>query len=237
MTLVPVAQDSCRGNFYRNQNQISGSAQNKAFSPKNYEVGSENKNNRIVLESTYYSSEKLTLDYTNKDGDSVSLNYENVKYQKANLSIESNSSSDDWKEIVENVKDEYMKLQEKLINKCLESVTGKEIKQTEDVEVVESKPISGLPEYWNAENTSQRIVDFATSFSGMTESEGKDYYDLMKGAIEEGFSQARSMMGEMPGEISDLTNDTYNLTMQKLDEWAIANGIEIDVDDSVAITA
>ena len=72
--------------------------------------------------------------------------------------------------------------------------------------------------YWNAENTSQRIVDFAMSFRGVTTNDGKDYADIMRQAVLSGFAQAKEKMGDIPGEAKNLFNDTLKLTMEKFDK-------------------
>jgi hypothetical protein len=82
-----------------------------------------------------------------------------------------------------------------------------------------------VPEYWNAENTSQRIVDFAVQFLGAFEGTGGEFLDVIKGAIDEGFKQARDLLGELPDQVGALVNDTHELVMQKLDTWAESQGI------------
>jgi hypothetical protein len=63
-----------------------------------------------VLSSEKYSSERLLLQYTNKDGDTVSLSAQSIDYQKAILAANNSSSPDDWKKIIESIKDEYSKM-------------------------------------------------------------------------------------------------------------------------------
>jgi hypothetical protein len=102
-------------------------------------------------------------------------------------------------------------------------------KQAEKADTdMETGEIAGLPAMWSAESTSERIVNFATSFHGMTESGGRDFYELAKSAIEEGFKQAREIMGELPGKVGALVDKTYELTMQKLEQWAVEQGIELE---------
>jgi hypothetical protein len=76
-----------------------------------------------------------------------------------------------------------------------------------------------VPDYWNAENTSQRIVDFAMSFRGMApELSDDEYVEQIRAAVQKGFGQAKSMLGDMPGPSAKLYNDTYNLAMKKFDD-------------------
>ena len=78
-----------------------------------------------------------------------------------------------------------------------------------------------VPEYWNAENTSQRIVDFAMSFRSMASGvSDEDYIEQMRAAVEEGYRQAKKALGDLPGPSAKLFNDTYELTMKKFNEFA-----------------
>jgi len=76
-----------------------------------------------------------------------------------------------------------------------------------------------VPKYWNAENTSQRIVDFAMSFRSMApELSDEEYIDQVRKAVQLGYKLAKKDVGSMPGPSAQLFNDTYNLTMKKFDD-------------------
>jgi hypothetical protein len=62
------------------------------------------------------------------------------------------------------------------------------------------------------EAVSDRIVEFAKSIS----SGDKEKLELLRGAIEEGFEQAKEMMG---GELPEISSQTYDLIQEKLDAW------------------
>ncbi|MBD3346911.1 MAG: hypothetical protein GF401_17800 [Chitinivibrionales bacterium] len=182
------------------------------------------------LTKEYYSSKSLSMEFQSKDGDTVTLDMQHVEYQKSMITVNGGSMSDaDWERIVENLKDEFSQLQKELIDSFIGSVEG----ETGKVNKSEEPEIADVPEFWNAENTSQRIVDFSLSFIEMYEGSDQEYLDLMKGAIEEGFSQAREMIGEVPGAVENLTNETYNLTMDKLAAWAEERGLEFDIEQAV----
>lgn len=181
-------------------------------------------NAQATFSTTYYSSDTFMLSYTNKDGDSVTLSMEHIEYQQAMLSVEGNGDSEYWKEVVNKIKEEFLALNERIIQKFMESVGGEKLDKKDKPEKVE---IEGLPEYWNAENTSQRIVDFATSFYGLAESSGKEYYELMRNAIETGFNEAMNILGELPDAVNDLAYHTYELALEKLEAWAVEMGIEV----------
>lgn len=77
-----------------------------------------------------------------------------------------------------------------------------------------------VPEYWNAENTSQRIVDFAMSFRELApELTDEEYINQVRDAVELGYKLAKQDVGAMPGPSAQLFNDTYNLTMEKFDKY------------------
>lgn len=97
-----------------------------------------------------------------------------------------------------------------------------------------------VPEEWNADNTSQRIVDFALSFRGQIEGmSDEEFVENIRSAIKDGFRSAKGDMKEIPGPAAKLFNDTYEAAMKKLDdklaEWKKASGSgEEDVQASVA---
>lgn len=76
----------------------------------------------------------------------------------------------------------------------------------------------GVPAYWNAENTSDRIVAFATSFAGIFGND-PEFADTMVKAVAEGFNQASEILGNLPGKAGRLNRDTRDLTFSKLDIW------------------
>ena len=67
--------------------------------------------------------------------------------------------------------------------------------------------------YWSAENTSDRLVEFAKAISGGDVKQK----DALVASIKEGFKQAEELWG---GKLPQISQDTYRLTMEKLDNWA-----------------
>ncbi len=82
-------------------------------------------------------------------------------------------------------------------------------------QVDEEVKIAEVPEHWNAENTSQRIVDFAMSFAG--EDADPEFLNEIRNAVMEGFAQAKEVLGNIPGESGQLFNETYESAMSKFD--------------------
>jgi len=85
--------------------------------------------------------------------------------------------------------------------------------------VAEGTEAAKVPDYWNADNTSQRIVDFAMSFRSMApELSDEEYIEQVRKAVQLGYKLAKKDVGGMPGPSAKLFNDTYNLTMKKFDD-------------------
>ncbi|MBN1306600.1 MAG: DUF5610 domain-containing protein [Chitinispirillaceae bacterium] len=176
------------------------------------------------LVSEYYSSKSISFDYISKDGDTVSFSMESVEYAQSILEIAAEGDKDDIQQVIEYIKENYQQMKKELLKSFLESV-GVDITEDDKAEGVEKVTPLEIPEYWNAENTSQRIFEFAVSFYGVAGGSGEEFLSTIKAAIEEGFEQARALLGELPVEISGLIDTTYSLTMEKLDTWAYKQGI------------
>jgi len=66
--------------------------------------------------------------------------------------------------------------------------------------------------YFGVEKTSERIFKFAVSISGGDPSR----IDAIKEGIDKGFQDAQKIFG---GTLPDISHDTYNAVMEKLDKW------------------
>lgn len=173
------------------------------------------------LEVEYLIDDKMSLQYTSKDGDTVTLSMESVQYQKAVLSVDASGNPDDMQRIVDYIMKQYKDMKDQIIKDFLKIQGG----TVDGANPADSTDGLAIPEYWNAENTSQRIVDFATQFFAGFKGAGEDFLKIIKDAIEKGFNQAKEMLGELPDAVSRLVSDTYDLVMKKLDQWAQDNGI------------
>lgn len=67
--------------------------------------------------------------------------------------------------------------------------------------------------YWSPEETSNRLVDFAKALSGGNPEKAA----MLKDAFEKGFKEIEEMFG---GTLPDISYETYDLTMDKFDQWA-----------------
>jgi hypothetical protein len=175
---------------------------------------------QLALVSEKYSANKLLLNYTNGDGDSVTLSASSIDYQKAVMAANGDATPESWQKIIDDIKDEYVRMKGSIINAMFGSNEDQAQTVSDPKAFDESKAIPGLPEYWNAENTSQRIVDFATSFIGMFQGSDNEFVSMIKDAIEQGFSQAKNILGNLPDPVGKLADKTHALVMDKIDKWA-----------------
>lgn len=79
-----------------------------------------------------------------------------------------------------------------------------------------------IDDYWSAEQTAQRIYDFARSLAGDDDSK----LETLRKAVQTGFKQAGAKISSS-GKVSGLPSicgDTYSLIMDKFDKWAKESG-------------
>ena len=67
--------------------------------------------------------------------------------------------------------------------------------------------------YFGVENTSQRIFDLAVGIAGGDVGR----IDAIRAGVEKGFQEAKEAMGDW---LPDISYETYDAVMQKLDDWA-----------------
>ncbi|MFA5524719.1 MAG: hypothetical protein WDA24_10220, partial [Tissierellales bacterium] len=95
--------------------------------------------------------------------------------------------------------------------KSLKLIDPTEVIEIDEQARLEAQEMIAPDGQLGAEAVSQRIVDFAIAISGGDKSK----LDSLKGAIDEGFKQAEEILGELP----DISRQTYDLIMEKLDNW------------------
>lgn len=81
----------------------------------------------------------------------------------------------------------------------------------EDVEKAKQEVAEGG--YWSAEETSTRLLDFAKALSGGDPSKSA----MLKDAFIKGFEEVKEMFG---GKLPELSERTYDQTIEKFDAWA-----------------
>ncbi len=183
-----------------------------------------------IISAESYTSEKYAIEFTSKDGDKVSFSYEAVKYSSTTMELSAEGSKDDIKNLEKYVRNQLKEMSQKIVKDFLKN-SGVNVDETGESNRTDTiNQTLQIPEEWNAENTSQRIVDFALSFFDSFKGKGEEFLSKIKAAIEEGFKQAKELWGnfEMPDSVSNLVKDTHDLIMSKLDAWAKENGIQVD---------
>ena len=65
--------------------------------------------------------------------------------------------------------------------------------------------------YWGVNQTSDRIIDFATALAG----DDKNNLEKMRDAFKKGYSQAESTWG---GKLPEISQKTYDAVMEKFDK-------------------
>lgn len=105
---------------------------------------------------------------------------------------------------------------EKIING--EKVEGLDIEINEETILKAQEDIA--PEgYWSPEKTSDRFLEFAKALSGNDPSKA----NLLLDAFKEGYRKAEELWG---GELPEISKKTYDLTLEKFEEWSSHNNGE-----------
>ncbi len=207
------------------------SSSNLQFDSPALKWGGQPKTNAGTVTTSYEMcyAESLTFNHTSKDGDKLHLQYDAEFYKNLQYSdvrkpgpdtVVQIPENDDGQNFRDELKADLLKYRDALLKAFFEQ-NGIEYKSTfDEVEEVDKGNELQISEYWNVENTSQRIVDFALSFRGVFEGSDQEFLDIIKGAVDEGFKQAKELFGTMPEPVQNLYDETYNLTIKKLDDWA-----------------
>ena len=83
-----------------------------------------------------------------------------------------------------------------------------EILSSFDIEPIEADS----EDFWGAEKTAQRILDFAKSLAG----DDTDALSTLREAFQKGFDEAGGIWGD---KLPDVCQDTYDLVQKGFDDW------------------
>ncbi len=156
-------------------------------------------NEKTPKDSYVASERKKTSEKTMYTRDKVSIK---------RLMKESERTYQQLIDIVENLLKRQGYYVEKLGGVDLEQLEHTEI---DDIAVKEAQELIGIDGELGAEKTSERIFKFAVAISGGDKSKLED----LKSAIRQGFEA----VGEIVGELPEVSKETYRLVMEKLDAW------------------
>lgn len=95
--------------------------------------------------------------------------------------------------------------------KTLKLLSDDDIVEVDETARLEAQELIGEDGPLGAEAVSTRLVDFAIKISGGDKSKA----GILKDAIEKGFKEAEKILGELP----EISKKTYDLTMEKFDNW------------------
>jgi hypothetical protein len=93
---------------------------------------------------------------------------------------------------------------------------GEEEIDLSEISQAEAQSLIADDGYFGVEQTSSRIVDFATALSG----DDPSRLEAIKQGVEQGFQEALDAFG---GWLPEISYDTYDAVMEKLDIWAGIN--------------
>lgn len=182
-------------------------------------------------EASYSSVKQSQKSYSGGSVQEKLFSHEYMKIEETSLSIKDNQLMFVSRTIEMSIKQEFVSSSEYgvsgtpaflLGNQNYSSYTNKAIYES----YVQIATGEG-EDYWGAEQTSQRIVDLATSFGELwkienPESEGKEFegfLDKLEQSINQGFSEALLILESvnfLSEKVKDVFKETYDLTMEKL---------------------
>ncbi|MBU1416930.1 MAG: hypothetical protein KKD01_18430 [Proteobacteria bacterium] len=145
-----------------------------------------------------------------KESDSVTIN----QHQEASMTYSSSLTIETG-----NTQDKYGLLRELVVNMLKEqgiefqTANGEQEIDISNLSQEEATELIGEDGYFGVGQTSDRIVDFAIGIAGGDPSR----LAAIKEGIEKGFSEALEAFG---GSLPDISYETYDAVMNKLDTWA-----------------
>lgn len=176
--------------------------------------------------STFNSKKEAT-----STGNASSSNFSDTAavYEKSDSSSSDSvvkGNSNDRSAIVQALKDDAEQRKQQLIDIVRKSMSGqastwnksqglKSLFENLTVDadtIAQAKKDVAKDGYWGADQTSDRILDFAKALSGDDSSKADELLEAFK----KGYKQATGAWGD---ELPSLCKDTYDAVVKKFDEW------------------
>lgn len=164
-------------------------------------------------------------------GNASSSNFSDTAavYEKSDISSSDSvvkGNSNDRSAIVQALKDDAEQRKQQLIDIVRKSMSGqastwnksqglKSLFENLTVDadtIAQAKKDVAEDGYWGADQTSDRILDFAKALSGDDSSKADELLEAFK----KGYKQATGAWGD---ELPSLCKDTYDAVVKKFDEW------------------
>lgn len=165
--------------------------------------------NQVNIISASQGRQMVSRDNIHLETDKVSLTYssESIVTYNSSMTLEGvqNDGFDLLRGLVLNI------LKEQGVESTIS--TGDAEIDLNEISQVEAKTLIEDDGYFGVDKTSDRIVDFAIGISGGDPAR----LDAIKQGVEQGFQEALDAFG---GWLPDISYDTYNTVLEKLDSWA-----------------
>ncbi len=155
---------------------------------------------KISREKSFFENDRMTLSFSSES----IITYDSSMSLKGTQSDMYNVLKDLVLNIFKNQNVGYR------ITTDVEEINIEELSSSEAAELVEEDG------YFGVEQTSDRIVDFATGIAGNDPTR----LDTIKQGVEKGFQEALDAFG---GWLPEISYDTYDAVFKKLDDWADGN--------------
>ena len=181
--------------------------------------------NQLATEQLNRKDNKIDKNRQGKTGDDTALNFDDIFQAKINSgeafsynhqvtlnSAAVNQLMQEGEDIRNSVRDLVRDFLERQ-GVTLDQLKSGEIEELEVDEITQKRAqeLIGPGGALSPENVSDRIVNFAIAgFGG-----DKSKIDIIRSAIDQGFSEAEHILGEL----ADVSKQTYDLIQQKLDNW------------------
>lgn len=172
----------------------------------------------VRFEAYGWQSETYEVKAKNSDGDSWESS--GNQYSSAGYSVTAEvSGKGDLSGVFSQIESFLKDQEEKMAKLWREHLKGSSPVSLDPTAT--SSPTDALvPEYWNAENTSERIFQFATQFYEASGLSKEEYTEKITAAIKRGYKDARDMLGNLDPATSKLLEDTHQMTLDKVAKWA-----------------
>ncbi len=198
-------------------------AAEKATEEKSTTLASDHTDKFVKSEATFTPAYTKATVTDNRSGSSTQDKSENATDKAAKTDFVAKSSRQLKNESMKDMVTQLLTGQASA-NKGTNSIQAQlnEILSSFDIEPIEADS----EDFWGAEKTAQRILDFAKSLGS-----DKESFETLRNAFEKGFGESEKIWG---GKLPGVCQDTYDLVQKGFDEWEKELNGESDKADAKA---